>query len=89
MEQDHGIRVSIIPNPNDGDFVLDITSENPGKFSIEITDLTGRVVVERKEINITSKLNIDISIPLAKDGVYLLKLKSEENLLVEKVLVFN
>lgn len=85
----HRIRISVIPNPNNGNFVLDVTSAVPCTFCIEITDLTGRVVVEHKELTISSKLNIDISIPKARDGVYLLRLSSEENMLVEKILVFN
>jgi len=87
-EQDHGIRMRIIPNPNNGDFILDITSENPGNFIIKITDITGRCVVEKhvqNSGNITT--HTDISIPRAQDGVYLLQLLSEKNLIVEKILV--
>jgi len=77
----------IIPNPNNGDFVLDITSENPGKFIVKITDMTGRLLVERQVLNSGNTTHLDISIARAQDGVYLLRLLSEENLLVEKILV--
>ena len=86
--REHGIRIRIIPNPNDGHFVVEITSENPVNCLLEIIDMTGRVVVEQQELSISRMVSIDISIPRAQDGVYLLRLLSEKYLLVEKVLVF-
>lgn len=86
-ENRQGMAVRIIPNPNHGDFLLYIRSEKPGSLSVEITDLTGRVVVEKREVTIGRELKSNISVPQAREGIYLLRIASEETMLVEKVLI--
>lgn len=89
MEPEHGIQLQIIPNPNDGTFLLTVTSEKPGTFTVEITDMTGSLVTEVRDLSIQEIYKQEISIPHAQHGVYLLKLWSDSSVVIEKVLVFN
>lgn len=89
LEQEHGIQLQIVPNPNNGTFVLTIVSENPGQFSVEVTDMTGTVVAELRDLTISKTTRQEITIPRAQDGVYLLKLFSDKTIVIEKVLVLN
>ncbi|TSA24696.1 MAG: hypothetical protein D4R67_11330 [Bacteroidetes bacterium] len=88
-DQESGIRVRIIPNPNNGQFTLEISTNKPGIASLELRDMTGRMIYEKSGLHLNGTLKFPVSIPRVQDGVFLLRLLHEDVLVIEKVLILN
>ncbi len=70
--------VKVYPNPNNGEFVVEL---NNGNASIEVFDATGRLVFAQKSAD--SKVKVNIS--KLSNGVYYVKVKSNDSMNVIKV----
>ncbi|MCU0359768.1 MAG: T9SS type A sorting domain-containing protein [Bacteroidia bacterium] len=71
--------VKLYPNPNHGDFVIEI--HNKKVNAVEVTDLTGRVLINLASSN--EKINIEMS--NFANGVYYVKISSDNTTEVIKV----
>lgn len=72
--------INVYPNPNQGSFTID--TYNTSEKTIEIIDVTGRVVLLQKATNESIKINIaDLA-----NGIYQVKIKSENELHMIKVI---
>jgi glucose/arabinose dehydrogenase len=70
------VSLSLFPNPNSGNFTLNVNLRNNETVKAEITDMLGKVVYQH-QINLNAGRNsIDINEGLAK-GVYKLKLSND------------
>lgn len=74
--------ISIYPNPSNGKFTIDISDKSTAISSIQITDITGKVV---ETITATNWASNEVSI--ATKGVYLVNLMSNSERLLTKKLV--
>jgi len=73
--------VSVFPNPTKG--VITIQSEN-NLLNVSITDITGRVVVEKAGVN-TNEVAVDLS--RYGPGVYFINITNKRGLFVEKAIL--
>ena len=64
-------KVSVYPNPNSGVFTVELV--NGVNKTIEVVDVTGRVVLS----NTTANNTTDVNISTLANGVYYVKVKSE------------
>lgn len=81
-----GLNMNITPSPNNGNFMLDISTAEPASFSVEILDVTGRMIYSRELGTVFGKLTEQFSLKLSK-GIYSLSLKSKEGRSVQKFVV--
>lgn len=72
-------KVSVYPNPNNGVFTVELN--NNADKTIEVIDVTGRVVLTAQTANATTEVNINS----LSNGVYYIKVKSENTTEVLKV----
>lgn len=80
-----GLQIS--PNPTSGVFTLTLNNGNKGPVNLVITDITGRTVLERT-INTTKKvLTEQIDLGKQPNGIYLVKVKNDNETATEKVVV--
>ena len=86
-EKEKWFSVRIIPNPNTGQFLLEIFARRPGDASLQILDITGRVIFEKEVDLLTGTTKLEISLPLAGNGLYYLRLKQGEETISGKVLI--
>ncbi len=63
--------IKVYPNPNSGIFTIELT--NGAEKSIQITDLTGRVVLEHT----TTENVFDLNITALENGIYYVKVQSK------------
>ena len=71
----------IYPNPNDGNFIIEI--ENPEKeVSIEVYDVMGRMVKKVERVEKVVRLDLDV-----EDGIYLVRVKNDGLVWNQKVFV--
>ncbi|MFH1159511.1 MAG: T9SS type A sorting domain-containing protein [bacterium] len=86
-DKEQALRVRIIPNPNPGKFVLEIMSVSPGDASLQVLDITARVVFEKKNFHLAGMTKLEISLPNAQNGLYYLRLKKDQHTIAGKVLI--
>jgi lysyl endopeptidase len=74
--------VSIYPNPTNGMLTIDFTHVNADVISVELRDVTGRVI--SKAFNINGKVMLDLSNEAT--GIYFVKINTAEGTLTRKVI---
>lgn len=72
-----GIEVTIMPNPSNGIFVINIDTFNGERMTMRILDAMGRIVVD-EQINGNGNIRRDIDLTDQADGFYFLQLNVEE-----------
>jgi hypothetical protein len=72
-ENNFGNKLSLFPNPTDGDFSIDL-GENYQRITITITDIVGKVI-QSNTYNESQLLNLELEEPA---GVYLIDIKSKD-----------
>ncbi len=65
-ESDWSKKINIYPNPNTGEFALELNGGGNTRWSIIITDIQGRVILNELSDNSSLKLK-----PVAENGVYI------------------
>lgn len=83
---DMGIHFQSYPNPNKGDFFVDLRLDNPSEVSMELIDITGKVVYHKDFGNIFTVTEA-ISAPNLTSGIYLIKLEKQGKAAFGKMIV--
>lgn len=85
-DQDAPVGISIFPNPNKGEFTLEITSAVMGKASISIANAAGEVVFTNSMIINQTSQRENISLNIGS-GVYFLKVETANGTAIQKLVV--
>lgn len=75
--------LSLYPNPNNGEFMLDVELKEDQNYTLEIFDLSGKLVWESQQ-NTNPNLNIDIQDQ--PDGMYIVRFRSGSTQLYNKLI---
>jgi hypothetical protein len=73
---------AIYPNPSKGSFVIDITHLFAAKVKIEITDISGKIIISVSDYEGTF-----IQMPAAEKGIYFVRIYTEEKVITKKIVV--
>jgi hypothetical protein len=81
-----GGRVLIIPNPNNGQFMLKIDNDKfaSGKFTVEITSQDGKVIYSRK---IKNRKEVKIDLGSAAKGIYQIVISNTNQRLISRIVI--
>lgn len=71
------VDVKLSPNPNNGQFTVELTSSKQGKYSIIITDLAGSTILSENRIANAGVNRWSLSSPRFRTGTYMLHIQSE------------
>ncbi len=82
--QQSNIQAVIYPNPSKGIITLENT-KGLNNISIDIFDLTGKLILSKNKLNLKTDFTIDLS--NQKSGVYLCKIKTNDNLIIKKIVL--
>jgi subtilisin-like proprotein convertase family protein len=77
---------SIYPNPNNGNFTVNFTSQSSNAIEIMVHDIRGREVY-RKSFNNSSLFNQTIQLANVETGIYLVTVKDGERKEVKKIII--
>lgn len=78
----------VYPNPSNDKIYIDYSAKTENKVSIEITDLTGRVISTTNKGTVTAgDHTFDMNTSTLPNGVYLLNIRSNESNSVKKIVV--
>jgi hypothetical protein len=75
----------IYPNPNKGNFTLSIPNAMEEKLSIDIENIMGEILWVRNILQTETVINVDF----LSAGLYLVHIKSDNQIIVKKVLIIN
>ena len=79
--------IFVYPNPSKGTFYLFFVSSNSEKTEVEVTDLSGKILLQ-SNINSVDKLSIQtINLEDFSNGVYLLHLKTDSKTINKKLVL--
>jgi hypothetical protein len=86
QDQDLANTMSLFPNPNDGNFTLAFELTKAKSVNVEILDVAGRIVYNKDYNNIT-RFNEKIGIENADNGMYVVRIITDEGVVTEKIVV--
>lgn len=78
--------IVVSPNPNEGIFTVESHFDQPKNIVLTLRDLRGQLVF-RRELHSQLKLHEDINLSRYSSGLYLLEIRSEGFLKLEKILI--
>lgn len=81
---DAEIKCSILPNPNSGRFLIDITSTDLNIFNVQIITLEGKII---EQLVVKSGINEIILRNSLSPGMYFLKIRNTSYNLVKKLII--
>jgi hypothetical protein len=77
-------KLTVLPNPSNGSFTIDISTPEFTRAKLTLTDMTGTVVYSNIISNTGSLHSIDT---LLASGMYILSLKDAEQQWSEKIII--
>jgi PKD repeat protein len=83
------LSATIKPNPNPGQFRLDVTSATDKSFDLVIVGILGNVVYNVQNISLQGKYTAKIDVPGLRDGVYYLMVTAGSNRITRKMVIQN
>ena len=81
------LKINIIPNPNAGIFLLDITSPGEESYSLKIINTSGSVIFNEPHFIINKKYTRNFDIGNLNEGIYYLVLESNNVNIVRKLVI--
>ena len=79
--------ISIYPNPNNGVYFIKVLTDLNEAVEIEITDISGRLLFNKKNINLFKGDVIPVNNENYDSGTYLLYITSESLRLIDKIVI--
>ncbi|MCX6235458.1 MAG: PKD domain-containing protein [Bacteroidetes bacterium] len=86
-EQGNDLGIKISPNPNTGQFKLEINTAKNDAISFKITNTLNSIVFEKNDIQINGHYTTTIDLGNATHGIYLLTVQSHEKIVVKKIVI--
>ncbi len=87
IEDDVQSMIQIYPNPNDGQFRLEIGELGVGTSSLSVVDMTGREVFRKDIEGNGNNFSTDLDLRRLSNGVYYLEVRSEAGRQVRKLVI--
>ena len=78
---------TLYPNPNNGLFSIELIGAGQGLTSIEVADITGRIVYEEKTNTTVQEKSKQIDLHLLPNGIYIVKVQQGNQILSKKLVI--
>ncbi|MEN8223791.1 MAG: C25 family cysteine peptidase [Bacteroidota bacterium] len=86
-ENDLNIGVSVFPNPNNGSFTIQLSSEENESVKMQIRSIVGEVIFSEENLSVKGEFIQIVDLSNYAEGIYLLVLENNNNVLTEKIVV--
>jgi uncharacterized Zn ribbon protein len=85
--QNRDVSIRISPNPNNGEFIVELTSKENATMSLRIMDALGNVVYNQNDIQVMQSLDMKISLNNLKKGVYFILVNDGKTTQAKKLVI--
>jgi hypothetical protein len=82
--ENHGLGMAVYPNPGDGLFNIQISSEKPGMMLLKLNNVLGETLLSRS-VQINSTSDYQLNLENLPDGIYFLVVEANEQQVTKKV----
>ena len=80
-----GMSFNVYPSPNNGKFVIDISTTEKGELKLEVIDLMGRIFYTLNQKS-TGILKIPVDLETAPQGLYLVRLEINRKVMIKQMI---
>jgi hypothetical protein len=84
-ELEKEMNISILPNPNNGNFNLKLNNVQSGDYNVTITDLIGNIV-QTEALNLTGSANLNYDLNVAS-GIYFVEITNGDDAVQKKFVI--
>jgi len=77
----------IYPNPNSGEFKIQIETQKKEEYTIEIYNNIGSLVWKLENVSIDGVYSLNVSLTNSPSGVYVVTLRNKSNSIVKKMII--
>jgi len=88
LDEENSSEISIFPNPSTGNFNLNISNVNTASVDVEITDVSGKVILSNAYNANNGSVNESINISNVDDGVYIVRVNGDQSI-VKRIVISN
>jgi hypothetical protein len=85
--QDKDITIRIVPNPNNGEFMLMLASGANASLNVKIMDILGNTVYKQEDIRVNRSIEMKISLNNMREGIYFILVGDGTTTQVKKLVV--
>jgi hypothetical protein len=86
-ENASGVGIAVYPNPNDGNFRIDLTSEEPTRARLQLFTATGEPAWGPVDVEINHKHSYPVSLGSLSRGVYMLQVETTKGISNYKIIL--
>jgi hypothetical protein len=79
--------LNVFPNPNKGQFVVEINGILKDNAELSVMNLLGEVVYRNNQVATDNNQSIQIELGRVPAGVYFLRLQQADQMLIHKIIV--
>ena len=87
MEMDGNVAIEVFPNPNNGQFAVNLSAVTFDNASLSVVNQLGQVVYNKKEININGSYKTSIDLSSNPQGVYFIVVSGNNKTFTKKVVL--
>ena len=81
------IDFKIYPNPNKGNFIIDIKTFNDDKVDIKVMNILGSCVYEENNISLKNSYRTNVNLEGLNSGVYFVIVQNKESRIAKRVII--
>jgi hypothetical protein len=86
-ENESGVRVAVYPNPNNGNFQIELSTEKSVRAKVRLIAASGEPVWGPSDMELNRKLSLPISIESLPEGIYLIQVETVMGISNQKVII--
>ncbi|HNS16384.1 MAG TPA: C25 family cysteine peptidase [Bacteroidales bacterium] len=87
-DQDHpGLKVNIVPNPSNGEFVIQFYAEKALTLDVLLTSPTGEIIFSEHNLHVSGPVNKTYDLSKQEEGVYFIQIRNNELLETRKIII--
>jgi|GEM_PF-4942603 len=79
--------ISLYPNPNKGQFTLEITNPSLDEVNLRIINASGRIVFSETDMRVNENFSTIFDISSESEGIYILLLESKQGIYTQKIIL--
>ena len=84
----NNVEFSVYPNPNTGQFIVELNNLDNNEYTIEIRNIIGQLVVNETVNDSNGNFYKKMNLNTGKNGVYFISLVSESGKITKKLIVY-